>query len=247
MGARAILDDPKCRLRSRATGLPDLGAIIVRNYHEVVSRLDRGGRRRRRRGNDAAILPRAAARSSGGRPKAEICKESRGVISPGLREGCCACQAAREPRLPSCDGRGPVRPPRQKTMLAILLSGRAPYVTSLTAGMAPWHINASVHAVLRPAVLRVGQSGSHRSPAAMTAATPASCLPTAGVLRNSRRRAPRVQPGPRCRAIRSLRWVPGTATRHRLPPACSPPRRPRSRARRARRGRQRCCRCGSGT
>jgi len=67
------------------------------------------------------------------------------------------------------------------------------------------------------------------------------------VLHNSRRRAPRVQPGPRCRAIRSLRWVPGTATRHRLPPACSPPRRPRSRARRARRRRRRCCRCGSGT
>ena len=117
----------------------------------------------------------------------------------------------------------------------------------LTAGMEPWHINASVHAVLRPVVLRVGQSGSHRSPAAMTAATPASRLRTAGVLRNCRRRAPRVQPGPRCRAIRSLRWGPGTATRHRLPPACSPPRRPRSRARRARRGRLRCCRCGSGT
>ena len=38
--ARAILDDPKCLLRSRATGLPDSGSdSISAIYHEVVSRL----------------------------------------------------------------------------------------------------------------------------------------------------------------------------------------------------------------
>ena len=39
--ARAILDDPKCWLRSRATGLPDSGSeSISAIYHEVVSRSD---------------------------------------------------------------------------------------------------------------------------------------------------------------------------------------------------------------
>ena len=119
------------------------------------------------------------------------------------------------------------------------------------AGMVPWQTNGSVPEPPH-AALRVGRSAPHRSPATMTAPAPASCLPTARVLRNCLRRAPRALPGPRCWAIRSPRLLPGTATRHRLQPTYSPPRRarataPRGRARRALRGRQGRCRCGSET